>query len=60
MWRERAALRATIAVTLVVLTACVLWALAAQSLVPNACELSTTPPDAGPLVCPTAPPTPAG
>lgn len=56
MWREKAAMRATIVVTLVVLTACVLWALAAQSFVPNACELSTAPPDAGPLVCPTPAP----
>lgn len=53
MWREKAALRATVVVTLVVLAACVLWAVAAQSLVPNACELRTAPPDAGPVVCPT-------
>ncbi len=57
MWRSRAARRATIAVTVVILAVCVVWALAVQTLVPNACELSTPPANAGPLVCPT--PTPA-
>jgi hypothetical protein len=58
MWREKAARRATIAAALVVVTACVVWALLAQGLTPSACTLPTAPPDAGPLVCPTA--TPAG
>ncbi|WP_290802455.1 hypothetical protein [Herbiconiux sp.] len=56
MWRERAALRAMIVVTLVVLAACVGWAVLAQTVVPSACVLSTAPADAGPLICPTSAP----
>jgi hypothetical protein len=52
MWRKRAARRATVVVTIVILAVCVLWAIAVQTLVPDACELTTAPPNAGPLVCP--------
>jgi len=45
-----------IVVTFLVLAACIGWAVLAQNLVPSACELSTPPPDAGPLVCPTPAP----
>jgi hypothetical protein len=55
MWREKAARRATILVALVVVLACVLWALLAQSLTPSSCVQPTLPPNAGLLVCPLAP-----
>ncbi|GAA2222360.1 hypothetical protein N1031_02045 [Herbiconiux moechotypicola] len=55
MWRERAALWATIVVATVVLAASVLWAVLAQTLTTPACELPTAPADAGPLVCASAP-----
>jgi hypothetical protein len=52
MWRERAALWATIAVAAAVVLACVVWALLAETLTTPACDLPTPPPAAGPLVCP--------
>lgn len=52
MWREKAALWATWICGVVIVLACVLWAVAAQELVTPACDLPAPPPNAGPLTCP--------
>jgi len=49
---------AAIAVAVVVLLACIGWAVLAEVLVTPACDLPTPPPNAGPLHCtPTPSPT---
>ena len=63
MWRAKAPMIAALAVALVVLLACVGWAVLVEVMVTPACDLPTPPPNAGPLQCavspgPTAPPTP--
>ncbi len=59
MWRRHAGLRAMIIVGVIIVGACVIWALLAQTLVTPACDLPTPPANVGPLECPTdAPGTP--
>jgi hypothetical protein len=60
MWRKHAGFRAMIVVGIVVVGACVVWALLAQTLVTPACDLANPPADVGPLSCPTDAPNTAG
>lgn len=55
MWRAKAPVLAAIAVAIVVLLACIGWALLAEVLVTPACDLPTPPPNAGPLQCTAGP-----
>jgi len=58
MWRHHAALRATIIAAVLIVAACVGWAVLAQTLTTPACALPTPPPNVGTLVCPNPAPTP--
>lgn len=51
MWRQRAVGWATIAVAIVLVLACVVWALLAQTMSTPACDMEHPPAKAGPLKC---------
>ncbi|MGA1836964.1 hypothetical protein VD659_08520 [Herbiconiux sp. 11R-BC] len=51
MWRERAAGRAALIVGVVVVAACVGWAVLAQTVVPPACDAATAVPGGGSVTC---------
>lgn len=51
MWREKAPIIAAIVVAIVVLLACIGWAVLVETMVTPACDLPTPPPNAGPLHC---------
>jgi hypothetical protein len=53
MWRRHAARWAATISAVVLIAACVAWAVAAQDLVTPACALPTPLSNTGPLVCPT-------
>ena len=58
MWRAKAPRIAAIAVAIVVVLACIGWAMLAETLVTPACELPTPPPNSGPLQCGPSPAVP--
>ena len=51
MWRRNAIVLASVLVTVVLVAACVVWAVLAQTLTTPACELPTPPANSGPLEC---------
>jgi hypothetical protein len=53
MWRRNAARWAALIVGVIVVAACVGWAVLAQTLTTPACDLPTPPSNVGYLECPT-------
>ena len=51
MWRRNAIALASVLVTVLIVAACVVWAVLAQTLTTPACDLPTPPANVGPLDC---------